>query len=275
MDRAVFDTLRVVRRERESRVGCADICEGPDGSMHIRLRLNEPECQREYLEQAGTGNTARISQGVLEVLYPYEDGATLQSWLYERRPTLGQRRDACLSVIAQCLRDRVPPCILEPSADTDNLRFSQGGAVLHYLPDWTNWKPGAARASAVCAAARLFERILTQDVGPWQRGHMPDELRMICIRAGRGDYLDWGQLQRDIAALPQEYPSVRGAIEIVIRRVGAVIQRFAQPAACVVVGLLLIAALLSLANALREWRFERENAWPGVTSVGDQELRQG
>lgn len=275
MDRAVFDTLRVVRRERESRTGCADICEGPDGSMHICLRLNEPMCQREYLEQAGTGNTTRISQGVLEVLYPYEDGATFQSWLYERVPTLGQRRDACLSVIAQCVRDRVPPCVLESSADMGNLRFSQRGAVLHYLPDWTHWKPGAVRATAVCAAARLFERILTQGVGSWQRRRMPDELRMICIRAGRGDYLDWGQLQRDIAALPQEYPSVRKEIGIVIWRIRAIIRRFSQPAACVVVGLLLIAALLSLANALREWRFERENAWPGVTSVGDQELRQG
>lgn len=274
MDQAVFDTLRVVRREGESRAGCTDICEGIDGSMHICLRLNEPKCQREYLEQAGTGNTARISQGVLEVLYPYEDGVTLQSWLYERRPTLGQRRDACLSVIAQCVKDHVPPCILETAADIDNLRFSQGGVVLNYLPDWMNWKPSAAPASAVCAAARLFKRILTKDVDSWQRRWMPDELRIICIRARRGDYLDWGQLQRDVAALPQEYPSVRGEIENVIRRVSAVIRRFVQPVACIAVSLLLVAALLSLANALREWRL-RESAWPGVTSVGDQELRQG
>lgn len=274
MDRTLFDNLRVIRREHESRTGCADICEGPDGSMCIRLRLNTPECQRKYLEQAGSAGPIRIEQGVLEVLYPCQDGATFQSWLYERKPGLGQRRDACLSVAAQCIQDGIPPCILEASADAGNLRFREDGASLQYLPDWMRWTAKSTQASAVRAVARLFQQILTEDISFWQQKWMPDELKMICIRARQEDYLDWSQLQRDVAALPENYPSIRAVIENAVRRIKAVLYRFAEPAACAVVALLLIAALLSLANVLREWKFERENTWPGMDTVGDQELRR-
>lgn len=274
MDRTVFDSLRVIRRERESRTGCADICERSDGSLHIRLRLNTPECQREYLEQAGGAEPVRIEQGVLEVLYPYRDGTTFRNWLYEREPGLGQRRDACLSIVAQCVQDGVPPCILEASADVSDLRFGEDSASLQYLPDWTHWAAGSTQPSAVRAAARLFEQILTQGVSLTKRRWMPDELKLVCTRAKQKDYLDWGQLQRDIAALPEDYPRARGMIESAVRRIRAVLQRFAEPAACAVVGLLLIAALLSLTNALREWAFDREKTWPGMDTVGGQELRQ-
>lgn len=274
MDPMMFDGLRVVRRERESRTGCADICERSDGSMHIRLRLNTPECQREYLEQAGSAEPVRIERGVLEVLYPYRDGTSFHDWLYERKPGLGQRWDACLSVIAQCIQDDVPPCILEASADVGNLRFREDGTSLQYLPDWTHWAAGSTQSSAVRAVARLFEQILTQGASLRKRRWMPDELKLICTRARQEDYLDWGQLQRDIAALPEDYPSIRGMAEGAVRRVRAVVRRFAEPAACLVVGLLLAAALLSLTNTLREWAFDRENTWPGMDTVGSQDLRQ-
>ena len=274
MNRARFDGLRVVQRARECRSGTVELCRGADGTDQIRLRLEKAACQHDILAALDASIPTRLEQGALEVLLPYQDGASLREWLYERRPGLGQRRDACLSLLAQVIGDRLPACLVAPCATADNLRFSDTGAVLQYLPDLMCWRPGLAEADAVRAVAGLVREVLTSGARGRERSRYPEELRLLCLRADRADYLDWGQLQRDVSALPDTLLPVGAAGRTLWRRVGRLTARLVKPAVCVVAALLLVAAALSLVSAYRGWKNAEQNAWPGMTPIGNEELRQ-
>ncbi len=270
MDRRAFEDLRVLRREHAARVGDAEVCRGQDGLNRIRLRIWDGACQRDCLK-GGLPACARLEGGALELLYPFGDGESLREWLFVREPTLGQRRDACLALLAQCMEDAPPPCVLALSAGAENLRFSKRGARLLYLPDWGVWRKGLTQADAVLAAARLCRDVLTRDA-PWHSGRLlPVELRLVLLRTRTGGYRSWGALQRDLAALPDAPPTLERAGRKALRGVQNVFRRLQKPLFCVLVAAAVLLALLSLvAEGLRR-RDAKSEPWPGMTAAAGQE----
>ena len=275
MQRARFEAMAVLRREWETDLGRSELCRAADGTLQVRLCLYGDACQREYLTALGADLPARLERDGLELLLPCRDGVPLKQWLYEHKPTLAQRRDACLSLLTRLLEDGMPPCLVAPSALTENLLFTDGGAALQYLPDLSLWRKGLTQAEAVRSVAGLVREVLTRGVNGWQQRCFPEELTLLCLRAEGEDYLDWGQLQRDVAALPDDLPHLGAYAQTAIRRLKGLARRWAMPAACALAALLLAAALLSMAGAYRQWRSERQQAWPGMTPVGEQELDRG
>lgn len=270
MDWPGFDGLRVIRREWESRIGSSDVCAAADGAFWICLRLRAQACQMNFL--SGCPHAAvRLRRGILEVLLPYQDGERLCRWEQEQ-PTLGRRRAACLSIVAQCIAAKLPPCVIALSALPENLRFTPDGALLQMLPNWEHWSDGLGEPEAVCAVAALCRELLTPPGRRFGRRHPPIPVRLLYQRADGADYLNWGQLQRDLSEIPDVWPSaahqlLSGAGPLAARALG-----IAKPALCVAAAVLLAAALLSVTERYQAWQMEQEQMWPGVRVIGDQIL---
>ena len=180
MDRAAFDGLRVIRREWECDTGCSDVCRTSAGEACIRLQIRDGACQREVLS-GGAKSAVRLDGGTLEILLPYRDGAPFDKWL-ERKPSLGQRRDACLAIVAQCIEEKAAPTVIELSAKAENLRFTEHGAGLQLLPDWGAWRRTAAADTAtVQAVAALCAELLTSGFSKVQ-----EHLYPVAARSQRG-----------------------------------------------------------------------------------------
>lgn len=271
MSRSAFDGLRVIRREWESETGWSDVCAAPDGREYIRLGIRDTACQRDFLS-GRTDVSTRLERGVLEAVFPCREGMRLERWLEECGPTLGQRRDACMAVVAECIECPLPACVVALSAHSGNLRFSPGKAWLQMLPDWGSWQTGLDEPAAVRAAAAVCRGLLVTAAPKTVGGKRPPELELLLRRADGGDYLDWGQLQRDLAGLPESVPGLRERLLSGLGRIRERLARFAGPALYLAAGILLAAALLSLAGRYRSWRTEQEGLWPGMTPVGGQEL---
>lgn len=273
MARAAFDDLRVIRREHESQVGCSEVCQRPGGELCIRLCIRDSECQKAYLSGRGKGNI-RLERGVLEVLLPYRDGSLFYTWA-EQEKGLGQRREACLSLVAQCVEAKAAPCVAALSARIENLRFNGQTAWLQFLPDWGRWSPETGPGSDVAAVAALCRCLLTYGDARLRARRYPWELRLLCARQELGGYQTWSQLQRDLSAIPDELLPLARPYRVLARHLTDRVKRFVKPAACVMLALLLSAALISLAGACRTWRSQQQNAWPGMTVIGDQRLYGG
>lgn len=271
MSRTTFEALRVIRREWESDTGCSEVCAGPDGVQWIRLRMRDPKCQREFL--AGCPPIpVQLCCGTLEAILPFREGMPLRQWTREHMPGFKQRRDACLSVVAQCVGDCMPAGVIALSALPGNLRFSSHGAWLQLLPDWGAWRAGLTESDAVRAVAVLCRALLAPACH--QRRWLPPELRLLIWRADCADYREWGQLQRDLAALPEAVPGFRHQIPALLHGVKSWLSPYTKPAIYAVTAILLAAALLSLAVRYKNWSMEQEEVWLGITSIGDQELVQ-
>jgi len=242
--------------------------------MWIRLRIRDTQCQREYLTGADERGAARVGMEgeTLEVVFPFADGEPLEAWFYAQRPDLGQRRDACLSLLAHCIEDRSSPGVLALAAREANLRFSQQDAWLLYLPDWNGWRMGLGTADAVGAVACLCRDILTRGKSQVEARLFPEELRLICLRCEREGYTSWEQLHRDLLAVPDRFPALEQTGRRFLAALERKTRRFRTPAACVLTAFIVLAAALSLVSALRTWRSGRENLFPGVTRIGNQTL---
>ena len=134
MRRTPFDGLRTVRLAQESQTGCAEVCQGPDGTYWARLRVQSPACQRELLSALDETVPVRLESGALELLLPWHEGISARQWLHEQHPTLGRRRDACLSLLEQQveLSKKLPPCLTALSAAPENLAAESAGLSLQY-----------------------------------------------------------------------------------------------------------------------------------------------
>jgi len=271
MRRTYFDSLRTIRLEHESRTGHVETCRGPDGTRWVKLSVSSPACQRELLELLDENTPARLEGGVLELLLPWRDGISLRQWRYERSPTLGQRRDACLSLLEQQIEEKPPPCLTALAAYPENLVIEHTTMSLQCLPKLRDWEPGMGEAQAVRAAASVIREVLAPEPGRRSRRRLPEELRLLERR--QADYASWGQLQRDVAAVPDEPP--RGGWTPCVRRVRGWFSRYGTYILRALAAVLLAAALLSLAAAYRRWRSEEEPVWQGMPQVGDQDLRGG
>lgn len=275
MRRALFDSLRTLRLERESRKGCAELCREPDGTRWAKLRLTVPACQRECLPMLEQSVPVRLENGALELLLPWREGLSLRQWLYDQAPTLGQRRDACLSLLEQqlALRGRLPPCLTVLAAEPGNLVNDGTGLFLQYIPDFRGWEPGMTQAQAVCALAEVIYQVLVTEADWARRGRIPPEVRLLRLRSSERSYADWGQLQRDLTAIPDNPPG--SMLRTRVRRARNGLYRFAPLLLRGIAVLLLAAALLSLAMAYRQRSGEARSVWPGMPQVGDQDLRSG
>lgn len=276
MGRERFDRLRVLRLEGESRNGCAEICQGPDGTRWVRLRILSPDCQREVLEALDGDVPVRLEGDALELLLPWHGGIPLREWLFERRPGLGQRRDACLALLGQLIeqRGKLPPCLTALAARTENLTVENTDVSLQYLPELRYWEPGMGEGQAVRAVASVLWEILTSELDRPLGRRFPEELELLRRRRkGRG-YSNWGQLQRDVAAIPDELPRVRPVWAAWVRRARNLLSLYGGYLLRGLAALLLAAALLSLAAEYRR-RSGDETAWRGMYHVGDQDLRSG
>lgn len=271
MDRTRFDSLHTLCLERESQNGCAELCREPDGTRWTKLRLVSPACQREFLASLDQSDPVRLEHGVLELLLPWRDGLSLGQWLHEQNPTLGQRRDACLTLLEQQLeiRGKLPPCLTALASRPENLTVSSGGIFLQYLPDLQNWEPGMTEAQAVRALAEVIHTVLVSGADWARRGGGPAEVRLLLLR----DYTNWGQLQRDLTAVPDEPRRAGSLLRARARRVRDGLRRFAPYILRVLAVLLLAAALLSLVMAYRQWSNKQQEVWPGMPLVGNQDLR--
>ncbi len=267
MDRTAFEGLTVLRREHAARTGDAEVCGREDGTKVVRLRVRDEACRRACLEETLPA-CVRLERGVLEILYPYETGASLKEWLFAGERTLGARRDACLALLAQCVSDRPPSCVLALSAFEENLRFTPKGLRLVYLPDWGKWRREIGRADAVAAVAALCERVLTCDLALGPRP--PVELRLIRRRVAKGGYTRWGALQRDVAALPDALPTLEEVGKGVLRGLWEKFARLRRPLFCAITALALALAILSLGAWVVGRQRERAEGWPGMTEVAGQ-----
>ena len=273
MNRARFNGLSVVQRKWESKTGCAEICRTEDGTSYIRLRFNTAACQKEILSTIDAAIPSRLEGIGAEILLPCRDGSSLEEWLFERKPNFEQRRDACLSLLGQIISDKLPVGLLIPCVMPENVLFSGSGIFLQYLPNLAEWERGKTVPQAVCAVASLCKEILSRGMSRWPEAYLPEEWRLLCLRTDGGDYIDWGQLQRDLSALPDRLPDLRDIGQILLKKIKPLVSRYYKPVACAILALLLAAALLSLASAYRTWRNEGQTAWPGMSPIGDQELR--
>jgi len=268
MDRRSFEGLKVLRRAHAANAGNAEVCRGRDGMDLIRLRVREDACQRACLGERAPA-CVRLERGVLEILYPFRDGASLEEWLFAEGPGLGARRDACLSLLTQCVEDRAPACVLFLSARGENLRFTPRGVRLLYLADWGAWRSGISPADAVEAAAELCREILTRGIPA--AAPLPVELRLILRRTQAGDYDGWGKLQRDVAALPDDLPTLDEAGRKLLLELWRRTERLRKPVFCLVTAAALALALLSLTAEGARRRDERAALWPGMTAAAGQE----
>lgn len=274
MQRTNFDRLHTIRLEHESQTGRAEICREPDDTRWIMLRISSPVCQRELLRLLDESIPARLEDGALELLLPCCDGISLRQWLYERKPSLGQRRDACLSLLEQQIERKLPPCLTALAANSENLIIENETMRLQYLPRLEAWEPGMEEAQAVCAVAAVICEVLTPEPSRWSLRRLPEELQLLDRRQKERDYATWGQLQRDVAAIPDELPPIGSAFFSYFRRVHDRLSRYGKYILRALAAVLLAAALLSLASAYRRWRGEKEGpAWQGMPRVGDQDLR--
>lgn len=271
MRRTPFDGLRTVRLARESQAGRAEVCQGPDGTYWVRLRVQSPACQRELLSALDETVPVRLENGALELLLPWREGVSARQWRYEQQPTLAQRRDACLSLLGQQVETskKLPPCLTALSAAPENLTAENAGLSLQYLPDFRHWTPGMGEAQAVCAVAEVIGEILAPEPGR----RPPEELQLLCLRQKNRDYTSWGQLQRDVAAIPGEPPPRQSVWRARGRRIQSWLSRYGTHILRALAALLLAAALLSLLSAYRRRNSGKEPAWPGMPQVGDQDLR--
>lgn len=273
MNRAQFDGLSVIQRKWENRTGCADICRNEDGTAYVRVRFNSSVCQKEILTALDPDIPARLEDDRAEILLPYRDGMSLDEWLFERTPSFEQRKDACLSLLSQMIGDKLPACLLVPCVMPENVLVSGSGVFLQYVPNLANWEHGKTLPQAVCAVAGLFREILSRGIGRWPDSYLPEEWRLLCLRTNDKHYIDWGQLQRDISALPDKLPALEEAGHILLGKIKKLVSRYFKPVICVILAFLLVVSLLSLASAYRTWRNERQSTWSGVTFIGDQKLR--
>lgn len=267
MDWTAFEGLEVLRREYADDAGDAELCRRRDGEKLVRLRVRRGECQRACLRGALPGHI-RLERGILELLYPWEEGASLEEWLFTRTPALGERRDACLALVSQCLTEGVSPCVLTLSAKAENLRISNGGARLVYLADWGNWQGEATAAQSVQAVAELCGAILTRAL---PRGSaVPVELELLLRRLAPGGYVRWETLHRDLSALPDAMLSGKERGEKLLRDMGRRAARLCKPVFCLATGAALVLALLSLASEAIRRQSERAVLWPGMTAVAGE-----
>lgn len=275
MQRARFDSMRTLRLERECRNGCVELCRAKDGSRWTKLRLAAPPCQREFLSILDQSVPVRLENGALELLLPWREGLSLRQWLHERTPSLGQRRDACLSLLEQQLeiRGKLPPCLTALAARPENLTVEGGRMSLQYIPNLQNWEPDITEAQAVRALAEVIDTVLSAEADWARYGPVPAEIRLLRLRQSEGCYTSWGQLQRDLSAVPDEPPRVSSLLLARMRRARDGLRRFAPCILRVLAVLFLAAALLSLLLTYRRLSGEGRDAWPGMPLVGDQDLR--
>lgn len=277
MRTAAFDRLQTVRLARESQNGRAEACREPDGTRWVKLCVKSKACQREVLGTLDERIPARLENGVLELLLPWYGGIPLRQWLYERTPTLGQRRDACLSLLEQQveMKRKLPPCFTALSANTENLTVENMSARLQYFPELGAWEPDIGEPEAVCAVAAVISDVLTPKSGRWPFRQLPEELRLLHRRQKERDYTSWGQLQRDVAAIPDDLPRIRPVLRSCMLRVQNRLSRYGKYVLRILAAALLSAALLSLASAYRQHKSGKEAVWQGMPLVGGQDLRSG
>lgn len=160
-----FDELSVLYRTGESRARCAELCRDLQGSRVIRVRINEPAIQQSILPKLPDGIPVRLTGQTLEVLLSWRDGQTLEEWLYTCKPNLGQRKDACLSLLAELLAPPVTPDLVALSAKPETLRFTAGQEFLQLFPWLDRWRPDLDSRDMVNAVSRLLTVILTRGYG--------------------------------------------------------------------------------------------------------------
>lgn len=277
MRRALFDSLYTLRLERESKNGCVELCRAPDGTRWTKLRLTAPACQRECLAVLEQNVPVRLENGVLELLLPWREGLPLRQWLCEQNPTLGQRRDACLTLLEQQLelRGGLPFCLTVLAAAPENLVNNGTGLLLQYIPNLQGWEPGMTEAQAVRALAGVIYEVLATEADWTRRGRIPAEVRLLRLRQSEQCCTDWGQLQRDLTAIPDHPPRMSSILRARAQRARDSLCRMWPLLLRALAALLFAAALLSLAMAFRRQGGEEPSAWPGMPQVGDQDLRNG
>ncbi|MDE7262542.1 MAG: hypothetical protein K2N78_10890 [Oscillospiraceae bacterium] len=272
-----FDRLQTVRLDGESQNGCAEICQEPNGTHWVKLCIKSDICQREVLNALDECIPVRLNNGALELLLPWYEGIPLRQWLYERTPTLGQRRDICLSLLEQQveLQRKLPPCFTALSANTENLTIKNTSAHLQYLPELRKWEPDIGEPQAVCALAAVISEVLTPKLGKWPLRQLPEELQLLHRRQKERNYTSWGQLQRDVAAIPDDLPRRRPILYSYILRAQDLLSRYGKYILRILAFVLFTAALLSLLLVYLQRKNQSGPAWQGMPQVGDQDLRNG
>ena len=260
----------------------------PEGRNTLRYELYDFDLFYDSLgqlveEQAARGVITSYdyqqdhSTNWLELLLPWREGLSLRQWLYEQNPTLEQRRDACLTLLEQQLelRGRLPFCLTVLAAAPENLVNNGTGLLLQYIPNLQGWEPGMTEAQAVRALAGVIYEVLVTEADWARRGRIPAEVRLLRFRQSEQCCIDWGQLQRDLTAIPDHPPRVSSILRARAQRAWDSLCRMWPLLLRVLAALLFAAALLSLAMAYRLQGGKEPGAWPGMPQVGDQDLRNG
>lgn len=274
MVQTTFDSLQLLCRATESLEGRAELCQDSTGLRCIRLSIQSPALQKAILLRLSQDTPVRMTGRVLELLLPWQDGESFSQWRCAVHPNLGQRRDQCLSLLAGLIGSSLPPDLVVLSAQMENLRISTGQCVLLAYPDLARWHYPFHPEQAVQAAASLMYEMLTQGFSKWERFRFPEELQLVLLRCSQRDYTCWESLQQDLAALPDDLNPIGWRLRSIRSRLQAVADRYGFSAARILVCVLILAALLSLASAVRVWYHTKGMLWPGMTTVGSQILHR-
>lgn len=274
MAQTTFDRLQLLCRAVESREDWAELCQDPTGLRYIRLCIQTPALQKAILLRLSQDIPARMTGPVLELLLPWQDGESFSQWLNTVHPNLGQRRDLCLSLLAGLISSSPPPDLLVLSAQVENLRLSAQQCSLLFYPDLARWHYPFRPEQAVQAVASLVHEILTQGLSKWDHFRFPEEFRLVLLRCSQRDYTRWESLQQDLAALPDDFNPIGSRLRSLRSRLQDAADRYGAPAARILVCVLILAALLSLASAVRVWYHTKRSLWPGMITVGSQILQQ-
>ena len=274
MQQAIFEGLTVLYRAHNSQAGCSELCQDASGAKEIRIRIRNPAIQKEVLAQSKAHLSVRLSQGVLDLLLPWQEGQTLPAWLSATQPSLGQRRDCCLSLLAELIGFPVVPSLIALSAATENLCFVSQRCYLQLLPKLSVWRSGITPEQMIHSVAALIKEILTANLSAADQRRFPVEMQLFLLRCDLGAYSQWDSLQQDLAALPEELLPADWFLQKIRARIEQTATRYAPMTMRIVAACLAVAALLSLVGTYRIWENNQNSTWRGMPTVGDQVLHQ-
>lgn len=270
-----FENLTVLSRVLECKLGCTELCRTPSGETQFLVRISDPGLQKTLLKQTDGGIPVQMNRDGLQFLLPRQEGQPLAAWLYTEKPDLRKRKWMCLSLLEQMLTQPVPPDLLAMSARAENLRFGAETLRLQLLPMLDGWERELGQAQAVRRVAGLMAQVLSDGLQGRVDEEYPDELNLLLRRSRDGEYRCWGELQSDLGRIPDELVSKVRKVRSFRFRMKKAVSRWIPTVSRIAVALLVAAAVVSAAFALRrmpEEKAEAEETWPGISQIGQETI---
>ena len=272
MTQPSLEKLSVLRQFWRDSNGCVECCQNDDGEKQIRVSIDQPDLQRSTLLQIEKGAPAHMIGQRLDLFFPWQEGQGLDEWLFYQRPSLGQRREMCFSLMEQMLTQHFPADLTSLAARPENLRFEEDRAVLLILPKLGDWTHEMGETAVVQRTAKLMAESLNRNLLYQMDEIFPPELQLLLMRSESGEYRDWDQLYADLFRIPEQF-SLRPRLTSILNR-KLKMERFIPLAQRIIAAVLAILALTCVAFAVVRWQKQQTDQKEHGFSVIGQEILQ-